>query len=286
VLPAPEVHADLAPAAALAVAHEHRAGAGLKVVLGQSERLIDAQPGAPEQHDQRAHPRAVDAVAGQTHDRDDLLDRGRIGRVAQPLLLGGRPARYPGGVTGERRRPAAFSSGGADMDSPLGGRLARPDLHGARCPVRNPEGCRRHGSPPVLQLHRSSTGRRRRSRARTPAATPEGRLGPEGVTPGLRPRREGRIHADPRAGSVQKRHCHLTFAIGLRRMGSSRRARTLMLDVVQPPIELKGAPHGFGLEQRRLQAWLQHEQTCGAHRNEPDMHAALTYLRPLRGSAG
>ena len=29
------------------------------------------------------------------------------------MLRGGRPARYPGGVTGERRRPAAFSSGGA-----------------------------------------------------------------------------------------------------------------------------------------------------------------------------
>jgi hypothetical protein len=28
-------------------------------------------------------------------------------------------------VTGERRRPAAFSNGGRDMDSPLRGRLGR-----------------------------------------------------------------------------------------------------------------------------------------------------------------
>jgi hypothetical protein len=42
VLPAPAVHADLAPAAALAVAHERGSGTRLEVVLCEPERLVDA----------------------------------------------------------------------------------------------------------------------------------------------------------------------------------------------------------------------------------------------------
>ena len=33
-----------------------------------------------------ATPATVDAVAGAAHDRDDLLDRGRIGEIALPLV--------------------------------------------------------------------------------------------------------------------------------------------------------------------------------------------------------
>jgi hypothetical protein len=47
---------------------------------------VDAQPGAPQHDDQAAQPAAVDAVAGAAHDGHDLLDRGRIGRVAHPLV--------------------------------------------------------------------------------------------------------------------------------------------------------------------------------------------------------
>jgi hypothetical protein len=45
------------------------------------------------------------------HDRDDLIDRRWISRVALTLLRGALPARNPGIVAGERRRPATSSSG-------------------------------------------------------------------------------------------------------------------------------------------------------------------------------
>src|SRR5215207_8094592 len=50
LLPRPVVHPDLAAAAALAAPHEQRTAARVKVALGERERLVDAQPGAP-QHD-------------------------------------------------------------------------------------------------------------------------------------------------------------------------------------------------------------------------------------------
>jgi hypothetical protein len=104
---APRVHGNVAAAASLAVADEHRPGAGLEVVLGDGERLGDAQPGAPEQHDQGAHAGAVGAVAGLAHDGDDLLDRGRVGRVAQALV-----ARRPTGqIAGQGDWRAATTGG-------------------------------------------------------------------------------------------------------------------------------------------------------------------------------
>jgi hypothetical protein len=48
LVPGPVVHADLAAAAALAAADEHCAAAGVEVSLGERERFVDAQPGAPE----------------------------------------------------------------------------------------------------------------------------------------------------------------------------------------------------------------------------------------------
>jgi hypothetical protein len=78
------------------VADEHRSGARFQIVFGDSQRLLDAQPRPPEQHDQRPQTGAVDAVAGLVHDRDDLFHRGRIGRIAQPLVA----RRAPGEVAG------------------------------------------------------------------------------------------------------------------------------------------------------------------------------------------
>jgi hypothetical protein len=54
---------------------------------------MDAQAGPPQHHDQAAQPAAVDGVAGAAHDRDDLLDRRRVGGVAGSLV-----ARRPAGV--------------------------------------------------------------------------------------------------------------------------------------------------------------------------------------------
>ena len=48
LLERPVVHADLAPAAALAAADEERPAARVEVGLGERERLVDAQAGAPD----------------------------------------------------------------------------------------------------------------------------------------------------------------------------------------------------------------------------------------------
>jgi hypothetical protein len=47
VVPAPRVHADIAPAAALAVTDQNRSAARIKVVLCKRQSLVDAEPGAP-----------------------------------------------------------------------------------------------------------------------------------------------------------------------------------------------------------------------------------------------
>jgi hypothetical protein len=54
---------------------------------------------------------AIAVTAGLAHDRDDLIDRRRVGGVALALVRGAIPARKPGMVAGERRRPAASSHG-------------------------------------------------------------------------------------------------------------------------------------------------------------------------------
>jgi hypothetical protein len=68
------------------VTDEQRAAAGIEVALVQVERFLDPQPGTPQHHDQPADPIATDTVSGLAHDRDDLLDPRRIGRVAHPLV--------------------------------------------------------------------------------------------------------------------------------------------------------------------------------------------------------
>jgi hypothetical protein len=97
--PSPGVHADLAAAVALAAPHQQRAAAWVEVGLGESERLVDAQPGTPEDHDQAAQPNPVRVVTGGAHDGDDLLDLGRIGRIPHALV-----ARRTAGVESRHRR--------------------------------------------------------------------------------------------------------------------------------------------------------------------------------------
>ena len=103
----PGVHADLAAAAALAVAHEQRPAPGVEVAFAERERFLDAQPAAPEHDDQGAQASAVAVGAGLAHHRDDLLHGRRIGWVAQPLVA----RRTAGVVAGERRRRAATPGG-------------------------------------------------------------------------------------------------------------------------------------------------------------------------------
>jgi hypothetical protein len=51
MFPAPVVHPDLA-ATALAAAHQERAAARFEVALVEVERLLDPDPGAPENYDE------------------------------------------------------------------------------------------------------------------------------------------------------------------------------------------------------------------------------------------
>ena len=91
LLPGPVVHANLAATAALAAADEDRAAAGVEVSLGERERFVDTQTGAPEHDDHSAHPQAMGRGAGLAHDGDDLLNGGRIGGIA-PTLVARRSA--------------------------------------------------------------------------------------------------------------------------------------------------------------------------------------------------
>src|ERR687885_967114 len=86
VLPAPVVHAHLAPAVALAAADKQRAAARVEIALVEVERLLDPQARAPEHDDQRPHPLARETVAGLAHHGQDLLDPGRVGRVVHALV--------------------------------------------------------------------------------------------------------------------------------------------------------------------------------------------------------
>src|SRR5215216_1300285 len=86
LLPGPVIHADLAAAAALAAPYQQRPAARILVGLGERERLVDPQAGAPEHDDQAAQAAAVDAVAGAAHHGDDLLDRRWVGGVAHSLV--------------------------------------------------------------------------------------------------------------------------------------------------------------------------------------------------------
>jgi len=74
---------------ALAVADQEGAASLVEVRLAQVECFGDAQPGAPEHDDQPARTVAVCAWASVAHDGDDLLNPGRVGRVAQALVARG-----------------------------------------------------------------------------------------------------------------------------------------------------------------------------------------------------
>jgi hypothetical protein len=85
------------------LADEQRAATVVEAGLVERERLVDAQSRSPEHDDQAAQPAAMAPVTGRAHDRDDLLDGRRVGRVAVcPLLRGGRAAWNPGIVAGDR----------------------------------------------------------------------------------------------------------------------------------------------------------------------------------------
>jgi len=60
------------------VPDKNRPATLIQVGLGERERLLDTQPGAPEHHDQAVEAIAVALATSLAHYRDDLLDRRRI----------------------------------------------------------------------------------------------------------------------------------------------------------------------------------------------------------------
>ncbi len=106
LLPAPRVHADFAAASALAVTNEQRSPSLIEVGFSERERFLDAQAGTPQDYDQASQPLPMRAVAGCAHHGDDLLDCGRIGRVAQALVAWWTPRVEP-----RQRRRRTTSTG-------------------------------------------------------------------------------------------------------------------------------------------------------------------------------
>jgi hypothetical protein len=76
----------------------------------QSQCLLNAQPGSPQNDDQAAKSPAVRVVAGRAHHRDDLLNLRRIGRIPNALVARRTAGVRSGIVAGERRRPARSSN--------------------------------------------------------------------------------------------------------------------------------------------------------------------------------
>jgi hypothetical protein len=101
---------ERAAAAALAAPHKQRPAARIQVGLRERERLMDAQPGAPQNDDQAAEQEPVHAVAGTPHDRHDLLNRRRVRGVAHSLV-----ARRPVGVDLRQRGGRATAAGGIEQ---------------------------------------------------------------------------------------------------------------------------------------------------------------------------
>jgi hypothetical protein len=81
--------------------------AAIEVGLAQRERFVDAKTGPPEHDDESAQPPAVEAVAGDAHDRDALLNGGRVGWIAQAFVA----RRVTGVKAGHRRRRPSTAGG-------------------------------------------------------------------------------------------------------------------------------------------------------------------------------
>jgi len=110
----------------------------VEVVLGERERFLNTQAGAPQDDDHRSRAPAVTVIGGMTHDGHDLLDDWRVGRVAHSLV-----ARRPTGVVARQGRRRATPPRGIqqhghgtslDQSADTGAALHRPTRPGYRSP--------------------------------------------------------------------------------------------------------------------------------------------------------
>jgi hypothetical protein len=89
---------------------QQAATALVQIRLRERKGLVDPNARAPQHNDQTAHPPAVTSVSGLAHDRDDLVDRGRIGRVTAAFVWWDPAGMMAGHVAGDRGRPAASNN--------------------------------------------------------------------------------------------------------------------------------------------------------------------------------
>jgi len=90
-----------------AASDEDRSAPVVEVVLGERERFLDAQPGAPKDDDHRSHAPAVTVTGGVTHNAHDLVNRRRVGWVPHAFVA----RRAAGVITGQTRRRATLTRG-------------------------------------------------------------------------------------------------------------------------------------------------------------------------------
>jgi hypothetical protein len=132
-------------AGALATAGQQRATAVIEVCLGQRERFVDTQTGAPAHDDQPAQPVAMRAVPRRADDGGDLLNRRWVGRLAKALVarraVGMSQAgwRRSGRHTNRAALRALFAASGATWLVPgSAGRGAFRSVPGDRSPALCP----------------------------------------------------------------------------------------------------------------------------------------------------
>jgi hypothetical protein len=120
LLPGPAVHPDLTALAAFPAADKDGAAGAVQIALLMRESFADPQACSPEQHDERAEAVAVWAITDASHDRDDLFNRRRVGRVLLALV-----ARRAASVIARHGRRGAAVAGGVQEhgfhESSLGG---------------------------------------------------------------------------------------------------------------------------------------------------------------------
>jgi len=97
----------------------------IEIALVEREGFLDAQTGAPHDHDQPAQAPAVRYISSGSHYRDDLFDLRRIGRIAQTFVAWG-----VAGVEARQRGRRSTSTGTIERElghDPSSGPLNEPD---------------------------------------------------------------------------------------------------------------------------------------------------------------
>jgi hypothetical protein len=91
LLPAPGIHADLAPSSAFPLSNEQRPAARVEIGFVEQERFLDPQARSPQDDDQPTEPLTVRAPAARITAMISSTVGGSAG-YRRPLFAGDRPA--------------------------------------------------------------------------------------------------------------------------------------------------------------------------------------------------